>query len=77
VGSVQQNTSNNMKKKYIFSSRILLDICDIPNMWFFDDREIFLQAVRTYAIFLTLYGLNVLEYNVYYLIYADSFLFSL
>jgi len=33
--------------------------------------------VRTYAVFLALYGLNVVEYNVYYLIYADSFLFSL
>jgi len=66
-----------LKKKCNFSSRILLDIYDIPNMWFFDDREIFLQAMRTYAVFLTLYGLKVLEYNVYYLIYADSFLFSL
>jgi len=46
-------------------------------MWFFYDREIFLPAMRTYAVFLTLYGLNVLEYNVCYLIYADSFLFSL
>jgi len=65
------------RKKYNFSSRLLLDIYDIPNMWFFDDREVFPQAMRTYAVFLTLYGLKVLEYNVYYLIYADSFLFSL
>jgi hypothetical protein len=65
------------KKKYNFSSRILSYVYDIQNMWFFDDCEIFLQAMRTYALFLTLYGLNILGYNVYYLIYADAFLFSL